>query len=43
MKNNGTLLIALILCPPLVLLVLFVVAYAAIKKAISPSDIYDEA
>jgi len=44
MRSNGTLMIALLLCPPLVLLVLFVVGYAAIKKAISPSnDIYDEA
>ena len=43
MKSNGTLMIAL-LFPPLVVLVLFVVVYAAIKKAISPSnDIYDEA
>ena len=43
MKNNGTLLIALILCPPLVVLVLFVVAYSAIKKASPSNDIYDEA
>ena len=44
MNNKGTMVAAMILCPPLVLLVLSIVAYTSIKSAINPTnDIYDEA
>jgi len=43
-SSNGTAVAALILCPPLVVLVLFIVAYTSIKSALgSTNDIYDEA
>jgi|DEB0MinimDraft_6_1074348.scaffolds.fasta_scaffold471130_2 hypothetical protein len=42
--NNGTTVAAMIICPPLALLVLSIVAYASIKSALGPTnDIYDEA
>ena len=44
MPSTGTTVAALILCPPLVVLVLSIVAYTSIKSALgSTNDIYDEA
>ena len=35
MKGNGTAVVAVLLCPPILVIILFVIAYASIKKALA--------